>query len=329
MMIQPTISMAETVSKDRITPLFRDTPSLNNKLSTKLRDKGIFATNNTISHKVFPGGHLTLVGANSPTSLASRPIRILLIDEVDRFPESAGSEGDPVSLAIKRTTTFRNRKIFLTSTPTERGQSRIEKAFLESDQRYFFVPCVHCGSEQILDWRQVRWNDNDYRTARYHCLHCDAVITDLERWQSLKHGRWSPSNTFNGIAGFHISELYSPWVSVATIAKNYFESRRGGEELLRVWWNTSLGLPYEEHQDQTPIHNLMARSEDFSIQRIPNEVVYITVGTDTQDDRIECTFVGWRSETGSVCSRAYCSGGQYDAVGSVDETRRDDRETIS
>lgn len=44
--------------------------------------------------KNFPGGHITIVGANSATGLASRPIKVLLADEVDRYPASAGTEGD-------------------------------------------------------------------------------------------------------------------------------------------------------------------------------------------------------------------------------------------
>jgi phage terminase large subunit GpA-like protein len=118
---------------------------------------GAFSVNNTLTTKVFPGGHLSLVGANSPAGLASRPIRVLLIDEVDRFPESVGSEGDPVQLAVNRTKTFNNRKIILTSTPTVKFESRIEKSFLESDQRYFWIPCSHCrrGTETYLGASKV------------------------------------------------------------------------------------------------------------------------------------------------------------------------------
>lgn len=202
-------------------------------------------------------------------------------------------EGDPVQLAEKRTTTFNNRKIFLSSTPTEKYHSRIEKAFNESDKRYFWVECVHCKKEQKLVWEQVKWTGNDYGKARYHCIHCDKPWTDLQRWNSLKKGKWIAETPFTGKAGFHISELYSPWVKISTIVMKYLESKRGGNTQLRVWWNTCLGLPYEENLEQTPVNQLLKRTEDFSIDRIPNEVIYITLGGDTQDDRIEISILGW------------------------------------
>ena len=132
LVVQPTLDMAQTWSKDRLAPMLRDTPILQGLVKDpRARDSG-----NTTLHKIFPGGHITSCGANSPSSLASRPVRIVLCDEVDRYPVSAGSEGDPVSLARKRATTFWNRKIGLFSTPTNKGNSRIESAFEESDKRY-------------------------------------------------------------------------------------------------------------------------------------------------------------------------------------------------
>jgi phage terminase large subunit GpA-like protein len=154
MVVMPTERDAETWSKDRFSPMARDTPCLRGRISNPRSRDG----NNKILHKKFPGGHLTIVGANAPSGLASRPIRILLCDEVDRYPFSAGAEGDPVNLARKRTVTVWNRKIVLVSTPTIRGSSRIEAAYEESDKRRFFVPCPECGEHQTLTWAQVRWD---------------------------------------------------------------------------------------------------------------------------------------------------------------------------
>jgi phage terminase large subunit GpA-like protein len=155
--VQPTVEMGKTWSKDRLAPMLRDTKCLHGKVKdARSRD-----ANNTTLHKVFPGGHITIAGANSPAGLAMRPIRIVLCDEVDRYPPSAGSEGDPVSLAFKRATTFWNRKKMMTSTPTVKGQSRIEQAFNRSDKRRFYVPCPHCGEFQVLKWAQVRWPEGE------------------------------------------------------------------------------------------------------------------------------------------------------------------------
>ena len=140
MILQPTIQMAEAFSKDRISPMIRDTPILQDKVDDKSRTSG-----NTILQKIFPGGHVTMVGANSPSSLASRPIRILLADEIDRYPATAGNEGDPLLLATKRLTTFWNKKIVCVSTPTIKGTSRIEVEYEHSTQGEWNVPCPHCG----------------------------------------------------------------------------------------------------------------------------------------------------------------------------------------
>jgi hypothetical protein len=170
MVVMPTERDAETWSKDRFSPMARDTPCLVGKIADPKSRDGT----NKILHKRFPGGHLTIVGANAPSGLASRPIRLLFCDEVDRYPFSAGAEGDPVNLAKKRTVTFWNRKIVLVSTPTIRGASRIETAYAESDQRQFRVPCPECGTEQVLRWprsagtrpgRQPSARDGAVRTA--------------------------------------------------------------------------------------------------------------------------------------------------------------------
>ena len=147
MVLQPTIQMGESFSKDRLSPMLRDTPVLRDKVNDKARNSG-----NTILQKIFPGGHVTIVGANSPSSLASRPIRILLADEIDRYPATAGNEGDPLLLAGKRLTTFWNKKEVDVSTPTIKGLSRIEVEYEHSTQEEWNVPCPACGALTPLEW---------------------------------------------------------------------------------------------------------------------------------------------------------------------------------
>jgi len=155
LVVQPTghKGMAETFSKDRLAPMLRDTPCLKGKVKDpRSRDSG-----NTTLQKVFPGGRISIIGANSPSQLASRPIRIVLLDEVDRFPNSSGSEGDPIELARKRAATFWNRKIIMVSTPTNKDASVVEDRYLASDQRKFHAVCEHCDAPQVLAWKGVQW----------------------------------------------------------------------------------------------------------------------------------------------------------------------------
>lgn len=284
--LQPTLEMAQTWSKDRLAPMVRDNPCLTKKVkNSKSKD-----SDNTILHKLFPGGHITMVGANSPAGLASRPIRIVLCDEVDRYPLSAGAEGDPVNLAIKRTTTYWNKKIGLFSTPTIKGISRIEKAFLESDQRYYYVPCPHCGSFQRLKWGQVKYNKDDIKNAYYECEHCGEHLSDSDRYRAIARGYWEAEEEFKGIAGFHLNELYSPWRKLADIVQDFLNAK-DSPDTLKTWVNTSLGETWEESGEALDPNSLEERTEDYI--KIPKAGVILTAGVDVQDDRLEIEITAW------------------------------------
>lgn len=288
LVLQPTLEMGQAFSKDRLAPMLRDTPALHGKVKdARARDSG-----NTLLHKTFPGGHITIAGANSAASLASRPIRVLLADEVDRYPLSAGTEGDPVSLARKRTTTFWNRKIALVSTPTVKGQSRIEAAFEESDKRFYLVPCPDCGHEQRLRWQNVRWPEGDPSGAEYSCEECGTLWSDAQRWGAVRRGHWEATAEFRGVAGFHLSELYSPWRKLAETVTDFLDAKADPERL-RTWVNTSLGETWEDKGETVDHSQLDRLREPYGPDDLPDEVFVATAGVDTQDDRLEVEIVGW------------------------------------
>lgn len=287
LLLQPTVDMGTAFSKDRITAgLLRSTPCLRDKVKdSKAKD-----ANNTTLHKVFPGGALSIVGANSPSSLASRPIRVVLCDEVDRYPPSAGEEGDPISLAKRRSATFWNRKVVLVSTPTNRGGSRIESAYLESDQRKFYVPCHECGHKQVLSWSNVTWRDDNPNTGEYHCAGCGVTWSDTERHRAVRNGEWVASAPFNGVAGFHLNALYSPW-SVLSDAIEEFLAARKNPMRLKTFVNTFLGETWEDEGEGVDDYAIAKRKEDY--EGVPDDVVLLTAGADVQDDRVEVEIVGW------------------------------------
>ena len=285
LMMQPTVDMAQSFSKDRVTAgLLRSTPALRGKVKdSKAKD-----ANNTTLHKVFPGGALSLVGANSPSSLASRPIRVVLCDEVDRYPPSAGEEGDPISLAKRRAATFWNRKIIEVSTPTNRGASRIELAYEESDKRKFMVPCHDCGERQELVWSQVQWTDP--KNPHYACEHCGSCWTDANRNRAIARGEWVATKPFNGMAGFHLSALYSPWVVLADAVEEFLASKKDPMRL-KTFVNTFLGETWEDQGEGVDDVEIAKRREDY--EDMPDQVVMLTAGVDVQDDRLEVEVVGW------------------------------------
>lgn len=279
MVVQPTLEMAESFSKDRLDPMIRDTPAIKNKFAdNKAKNSG-----NTITHKKFTGGHITMVGANSPSSLASRPIRILLADEVDRFPRSAGEEGDPLDLAIKRTTTFWNRKIVMVSTPTIKHLSRIELEFEDSSKEEWNIRCPACGRLQPYGWSKIRFED-----ITMECEFCKERFAE-NVWKK-QEGQWIAKDKDNKKRGFHLNELASPWKKWEDIIEDFKEAKKSTEKL-KVWINTALGESWEE-PDDTDAGELIKRRERYNAQ-VPDGVLLLTCGVDVQDDRLELEVVGW------------------------------------
>lgn len=290
LLIQPTLEMAEAWSKDRLAPMLRDTPALRALIKDpRSRDSG-----NTLLHKPFSGGALTVAGANSPASLASRPIRIVLCDEIDRYPISAGTEGDPIKLAQKRSATFWNRRFLAGSTPTVKGASRIEIGFAQSDQRSFFVPCPHCGGEQVFEWKRVKWPEGRPDDAFYACAHCDAALTDGDRVRMIASGQWRATTEGKpGIVGFHLWEAYSPWRRLSEIVSDFIAAK-DHPELLKVWVNTSLGQCWEDPAAERMLADELAgRTEDYPLWSAPQPAALATAGVDVQHDRLEVGVYAW------------------------------------
>ncbi|MFI3255439.1 MAG: phage terminase large subunit family protein [Eubacteriales bacterium] len=294
MVLQPTIQMAETFSKDRLSPMLRDTPVLKNKVNDKSRNSG-----NTILQKIFAGGHVTMVGANSASSLASRPIRILLADEIDRYPATAGNEGDPLLLAGKRLATFWNRKEVCVSTPTIKGISRIEVEYEHSTQETWYVPCPECGEYVSLEWANIIFDKEDLTDISHCCDKC-GVLSEETTWkEQYKHGKFVAKFPDRAVRGFHLNSLVSPFVEWKEVVEKFLkaveESKKGNIELLKVWTNTEMGQTWEEEGEQIETDDIYRRREKYNCE-VPSDVLVLTAGVDTQDDRFEIEVVGWGEE---------------------------------
>jgi phage terminase large subunit GpA-like protein len=224
------------------------------------------------------------------------PVRYLFLDEVDAYPPDADSEGDPLTLAIQRTSTFARRKIFIVSTPTIQGLSRIEKEFKETDQRYYFVPCPHCDFFQILKWENIKY-DTDPLQVVYVCEHCKRNIENHHKTEMLQKGEWRATGeekTGTKTIGFHLSSLYSPvgWLSWGQCAQNY-EMAKDDDQLLKAWTNTTLGIPWEEKGEAPDWGILFDRREHYRIGSVPLGGYVLTAGVDVQNDRLEIEIVAW------------------------------------
>lgn len=302
MMIQPTIDMAQDYSKTRIAPMIRDTKVLNNLFyDVKSRD-----ANNTILSKVFPGGRLIMCGANSPAGLASRPIRILLADEVDRFPDSAGTEGDPVDLAAKRMTTFWNSCMGLFSTPTNEGTSRIDEEYLAGTQEEWQHKCPNCGEYHLLrhidmtvDYKEIKTPSGKktviVNDVKWRCPHCGFSFSEKEMKQTQQKYISQNSDALkNGIRSFFVNGFTSPWMTWTRIMREWLEAK-GDPEREKVIMNTVFGESYKQKGAFEDEQIFLRRRESYGAE-LPNGVLLLTAAIDTQDNRLEYEVVGWGKE---------------------------------
>ena len=291
--VQPTVELAKRNSRQRIDPLIEESPELRAKVKpARSRDAG-----NTMLSKEFAGGILIMTGANSAVGLRSTPARYIFLDEVDAYPASADEEGDPVSLAEARSLTFAHRrKVFLVSTPTIRGLSRIEREFEASDQRRFFVPCPHCGAQQWLKFERLRWEKGQSETAQYQCEGCDRPIAEHHKTVMLERGGWrATAEAADPLSvGYHLSALYSPmgWLSWARIARSW-EAALGNDAAMRAFRNTILGETWFETGEAPDWQRLAERREAWTPGTVPAGGLFLTAGVDVQKDRIEVDVWAW------------------------------------
>lgn len=294
MVIQPTIDMAEKFSKEKLSPMIRDTPVIAERINEKSRNSG-----NTIMQKIFPGGFVTIAGANSPTGLRSHTVRILLADEIDGYPASAGSEGDPLMLATKRQTTYWNKKQVSISTPTIKGASRIEVEYEHSSKGEWNTPCPCCGELQPLVWSGVVFDKDDLTEINYVCSKCGVISSEAEWKEKIIDGKFIHEDPENPVKGFHLNTLASTLTTWREVVEKFLvaneEVKKGNVELMKVWTNTEMGQTWEEDGETIEDEELIKRRENYNCE-IPADVLYLTAGVDTQDDRFEVEVVGWGPE---------------------------------
>mgnify|MGYP002620972094 CR=1 FL=1 len=303
----PDQKAVDEISKNRLDNMLRDTPRLAGKVKPKRsRDSG-----NTIAAKQFPGGRIAMVGSHAPNDIASRPIRVVICDETDKYAISAGLEGDPIALAAKRQTWFWNRKTIKGSSPTVKGRSIIDREYRLSDMRECWVGCPHCGEKQVLRWSQVKWDKergpdgksiHKPETAAYQCEHCGTLWDDDERYAALgkvTKEDWRPTAPFRGIAGFHYPQFLSTVVTLSEIVAEFltaFGKVPGAHpdvEKMKVWTNTVLAECWEEQGETVDKSKLETRGEPYGPLDLPDEVLLATAGVDVQGNRLEVQIIGW------------------------------------
>ena len=313
--VHPTTIDAKEFSKLRIAPEIRDCPTLRRKVAApKSRDSG-----NTVLQKTYPGGILTLCGSTEAHALASKPIRYVLGDERDRWATSAGNEGDPWGLAMARQTTFYNAKAVEVSTPTVKNASAIADSYAEGTMERWKSKCPHCGEYHEIQWKDIRYEYeteeiNKKKTYKvtsimYVCPGCAAVSDEVT--MKRQPARWEADNPdayAQGVRSFWLNAFVSQWASWESIILKFLNAV-GNSRKLQVVYNTCFGELWEDRGDLEDEDSLMARREEY-LAELPDGVLVLTAGVDTQDNRMEYEVVGhghfgetWGIEKGVVMGR--------------------------
>jgi phage terminase large subunit GpA-like protein len=313
MIVQPTIDTAKRFSRQRLTPMIEESPALRKKVrENRSRDDA-----NTTLLKEYPGGFMVVAGANSAAGLRSMPIRDIFFDEIDAYPMDVDGEGDPIALAEARQSTFARRKRLKTSTPTTKGMSRIEDAYMGTDQRRYHIACPHCGELQFLEWgadknHGIKWHKDETGghfsdTAHYVCAHNGCVIEEHLKPKFLQctelggQARWVAHNPTASARkrGYHLSSLYSPlgFLSWRELVDEWLHARElakvGDQSKMRAFVNTRLAETWEEQGDKVQHHELARRAEPYPLGKLPMGVLLVVAGVDVQPDRLECRVWGF------------------------------------
>lgn len=284
MIVQPTSDDAKDFSKEQLAPTIDDTPVLRERVSDAVKD-----SKNTITAKIFPGGSVVLGGANSPRFFRRRTVRVLILEEINGYGVSASAkrEGSQIKLAEKRTATMGYRKkIYKNSTPTTVGECAISDEFDKGDQRYFHVPCPHCGFRQKLEWERLKYKGRD--EPAYECASetCGQLIEESHKDRMVAQGEWIVTRPFVRARSYHINALYSPFVRWSELVDEWIKAQ-GDPESLRVFMNTSLGEAWEDREVQDIKDAVIARAKQYEPDgekwRVPMKAAVLVCGVDKQD----------------------------------------------
>lgn len=297
---------AKEYREEKLRPMCEATKVLSDLIDVSSSRKA----GNRWSFMRYPGGFLKLVGSNSPSNVKSTPAPRVFVEEPDDSADNVGKQGDAIKLLEERTKTYPDRKVVFGGTPSVKGLSNIESAYVASDQRKFFVPCHDCGESHVLHWDNVTWSTDDSQshevygkalpdTAVYACPLCGSLWDDYQRVENVRKAEWIATAKSNGVAGFYINELYSPWKAskLPRLVERYLEATRlldlGEDTEMIVFVNSCLGLPYEFQGERLDLDLLKEKALDYEELTVPNGGLILTAGIDVQHDRLAIIIRAW------------------------------------
>lgn len=292
MIVYPTDTLAKSVSENRLQPMLKATPEIAKK----------FDENSSLLELQFDSMYISLTGSNSPSGLASKPIRFLMMDEVDKYPGASSKEADPIKLATERTKTFHNKKIYITSTPTLKTGHIWKEKEAADIEKHFFVPCPHCGEYIEFKFQNIRFPDDEGMSyadraefATYVCQECGCLITDNDKHNILKLGEWRTvrhNTKYVRNVAFWINTLYSPFVRWSDIAKEFLISKDDPEDL-QNFVNSWLAEAWEDTKLKTSAELVLERQTELPAYVVPQWTKLLTAGVDVQENSLYWSIRAW------------------------------------
>lgn len=314
MVVYPTEVLAKSVSENRLQVMFKTSPELKKR----------FDENSQLLELQFDGMYLTLTGSNSPSGVSSKPIKYLMLDEVDKYPGASSKEADPIELAIERTKTFHNCKIFITSTPTLKTGHIWQEKEKADIEKHFFVPCPYCGEYIEFKFQNIKFPDNEGMSyadraelAHYVCQECGCIISDKDKHYMIKKGEWRTvrhNTKYVRSVAFWMNTLYSPFVRWSAIAKKFLMSKDDPEKF-QNFVNSWLAEPWEDTKLKTSAELVMERQTELEEFIVPEWAKLITAGVDVQESSLYWTIRAW----GDFITSQNIAHGQALSFGEVDK----------
>lgn len=321
MVIQPTLDALAEFNREKLDPAIKGTAALKRKVSLQTSRS---SEGSTTRSKRYPGGSLTLAIATSAADLRSKTIKIMLRDEIDQYPDDLDGQGDPLKLSDGRQISFlasHDWKKADISTPTIKGGSKIERRYLQGDQRRWHVPCPQCDGEFVFEWGEHFKFSREYPHKAYYVAPCcGRPVENHEKIAMIRAGRWVASAARPGaFPSYHLDALSSPFVPWDEIAKAFVAAADNPLEL-KSFWNLWLGLPYEMRGDAPDHVRLMTRREEAPPRgHIPPRGLLLVASADVQMRGIWCEILAIAPDRQTWVVDAFYCDGSTEAPGSLSE----------
>lgn len=311
LVVLPTDGEAADYNRLKLDPTIRETPALRRQVREIVsRDE----RGSTSFFKRFPGGYLQLVGANTPKKLEMRTARVIVFEEISKYPRDVEGRGSPIKLAMSRTDMYTGReKIFDCSTPHIKGQCEVTSEYELGSRAAFHVPCPHCQHPQELRFTNLRFDSEADvpDLAEYFCQapDCGEAIQHHHLPAMMDAGFWvhERPEMENIHPSYRINILYSPVVPWVEVARRYQKARKDPTGGLRPFYQQALGEPWDETYDLPKADILIARGDAWTVRRVPPGVLFLTGATDVQGNRLvwavwgfDRNFGQWLIETGEL-----------------------------